>query len=117
MVYFFYANIIGYLRVGLLVVSAFTAFTNPILKVVANSVSQALDWTDGILARKYDQCTEFGGLLDMVTDRVSNAVILAILAALFPNWAWSFFLDIILDIGSHWYQMYATLVNGESHHK
>jgi CDP-diacylglycerol--inositol 3-phosphatidyltransferase len=53
----------------------------------------------------------------MVTDRVSNAAILAILAVLFPSWGWAFFLDIILDISSHWYQMYATLLGGETHHK
>ena len=46
----------------------------------------------------------------MITDRVSDAVMLAILAKLFPDWAWFFFLDIILDIGSHWYQTSATML-------
>lgn len=117
MVYLFYANIIGYIRVALIIVSTFTAFTHPIITVVSYSLSQALDWVDGILARKYDQCSEFGALMDMITDRVSDAIILATLVKLFPDWAWFFFADIILDISSHWYQMYSTLAGGEESHK
>lgn len=117
MVFLFIPNLVGYLRLALLFVSTYTAFTRPITMVVCYSLSQALDWIDGILARRFDQCSLFGGLLDMVTDRVSNAVALAILACLYPNWSFFFFFDIILDIGSHWYQMYSTAVGGESHHK
>lgn len=117
MVYLYYANLIGYVRVGCLLVSCFTAFTHPITTVVCYFLSQALDWVDGPIARKYDQCSEYGAILDMVTDRVSDAVFLAILAGLFPNWAWFFFLDIILDIGSHWYQTLSTAMGREESHK
>ena len=30
------------------------------------------DLFDGMAARKFNQCTEFGGLLDMITDRCST---------------------------------------------
>ena len=57
MVYLFYANLIGYIRVICLLVSVFTAFTHPITTVVFYSLSQALDWLDGPIARMYDQCS------------------------------------------------------------
>lgn len=38
-----------------------------------------LDLFDGMAARKFDQCSEFGGLLDMVTDRCSTLGLLFVL--------------------------------------
>lgn len=67
-------------------------------------------------ARKFNQSTRFGAVLDMVCDRASNGVFLAILAALFPKWSFIFLGDIVLDLVSHWYQMYVSLLRG-SHHK
>lgn len=43
----------------------FTALTMYLLSFV-------LDLFDGMAARRFDQCSEFGGLLDMVTDRCST---------------------------------------------
>ena len=37
------------------------------------------DLFDGLVARKYDQCSEFGGMLDMVTDRCATLGLLFIL--------------------------------------
>ena len=117
MVFLYIPNLIGYGRVVLLVFATFTAFTDPITTVLCYGISQALDAFDGMAARRFNQSSEFGAVLDMVTDRVSDAIILAILAGLYPRIAWFFMLDIILDIGSHWYQMYSTLAGGEKHHK
>jgi len=39
---------------------------------------------DGMAARKFNQSTDFGAVLDMVCDRASDAVILAILGHLYP---------------------------------
>lgn len=41
--------------------------------------SFAADLFDGMAARKYNQCSSFGGLLDMVTDRCSTLGLLFIL--------------------------------------
>ena len=38
------------------------------------------DLFDGMAARKFDQCSTFGGLLDMVTDRCSTAGLLCALS-------------------------------------
>ena len=117
MVFLFIPNIIGYVRAGLLVAAMWFSLTNPILTMVSYGLSQLMDLFDGMAARHFDQSTKFGSVLDMVCDRVSDAVMLAILAALYPQYCWFFYLDIALDIGSHWYQMYATLACGEKHHK
>lgn len=86
------------------------------LTVVLYGLSQGLDGIDGMLARAFNQSTNFGAVLDMVCDRSSDAVILAILGALYPQFSWIFFADIILDLTSHWMQMYAALAKG-AHHK
>ena len=117
MVFLFVPNIIGYFRAALLVAAMWFSLTHPLLTVVSYGLSQLMDMFDGMAARYFDQSTKFGAVLDMVCDRISDAVMLAILAALYPQYCWFFYLDIALDIGSHWYQMYATLACGEKHHK
>lgn len=112
MVFLFIPNLIGYGRVVLLLVATVTAFTNPIATIICYGLSQALDAFDGMAARKFNQSSDFGAVLDMVTDRVSDAIILAVLGALYPKISWLFFGDIALDIGSHWYQMYSTFASG-----
>ncbi len=116
MVFLFIPNIIGYFRFIALFASFFTYQDYPILTVVLYGVSQILDAFDGMAARKFNQSTKFGAVLDMVCDRASNGVFLAILAGLFPKWSWVFLGDIVLDLVSHWYQMYVSLLKG-AHHK
>jgi CDP-diacylglycerol--inositol 3-phosphatidyltransferase len=116
MVFLFIPNIIGYLRFAALFATFFTYRTQPGLTVLLYGVSQALDAFDGMAARKFNQSTRFGAVLDMVCDRASNAVLLAILADLHPTYSWVFLSDIVLDLVSHWYQMYVSLLKG-AHHK
>ena len=111
MVFFYYANLIGYVRVICLLVTIYTAFKNPVITVISYTINQALDFIDGPVARRYNQCSQFGATLDMIIDRVSETVILAVLGQLFPDWSWLFFLLIILDISSHWFQISANLLN------
>jgi CDP-diacylglycerol--inositol 3-phosphatidyltransferase len=60
---------------------------------------------DGWCARKFNQVSTFGAVLDMVTDRVSTACLLVILSQIYrPSLV---FLSLLaLDIASHWLQMY-----------
>jgi len=116
MVFLFIPNIIGYLRFVALFASFFTYKTHPILTVVFYGLSQLLDAFDGMAARYFNQSTRFGAVLDMVCDRASNGVFLAILAGLYTEWSWIFLGDIALDLVSHWYQMYVSLLKG-AHHK
>jgi CDP-diacylglycerol--inositol 3-phosphatidyltransferase len=109
MVFLFIPNIIGYFRIALLLSATYYSRTNPVATILSYGISQLLDLFDGMAARYFDQSTTFGSVLDMVCDRLADAIMLAILANLYPDYAFFFYFDIMLDIGSHWYQMYATL--------
>jgi CDP-diacylglycerol--inositol 3-phosphatidyltransferase len=84
MVFLFIPNIIGYFRFGFLFISLFTYRDYPIYTILCYGLSQLLDMFDGMAARKFNQSTDFGAVLDMVCDRASDAVILAILGHLYP---------------------------------
>ena len=43
------------------------------------------DLFDGMAARAYDQCSTFGAVLDMLTDRVTTAGMLVMLGWIFPE--------------------------------
>jgi CDP-diacylglycerol--inositol 3-phosphatidyltransferase len=116
MVFLFVPNLIGYLRFVFLF-AVFPLYRNrPLLALICYGLSQVLDAFDGMAARYFKQSTRFGAVLDMVCDRASNGVMLAILAGLYPEWSWVFLGDIVLDLVSHWYQMYVSLLRGQ-HHK
>ncbi|KAM7258997.1 hypothetical protein ACFE04_014738 [Oxalis oulophora] len=74
------------------------------------------DGVDGWCARKFNQVSTFGAVLDMVTDRISTACLLVILSQVYrPGLA---FLSLLaLDIASHWLQMYSTFLSGKASHK
>ena len=76
-------NIIGYLRVALTLISITLMIRSPerwdvaIICYVASFVG---DIFDGMAARKLNQSSTFGGMLDMVTDRCSTAGLLCVLS-------------------------------------
>ena len=85
------------------------------------------DLFDGWVARALHQTSSFGGVLDMITDRCSTLGFLYILAEIYrpideeqfngvPCFRALFLVLILLDISSHWCQMYASLSCGQ-HHK
>lgn len=82
------------------------------------------DLFDGIAARKYNQCSTFGSVLDMITDRCATCGLLFVLAcqnitAFGSLYKIGFLFLLILDISSHWVQMYSTIAIGsiQQHHK
>jgi CDP-diacylglycerol--inositol 3-phosphatidyltransferase len=111
----YWPNIIGYVRVISGIASFFYAFeasTWPAF-VYLYAFSYALDALDGVAARRFKQESTFGAVLDMVTDRVCTAGLLAVIvwvhasAATPDPWARALAVWlIILDVGSHWLQMY-----------
>jgi CDP-diacylglycerol--inositol 3-phosphatidyltransferase len=121
-------NLIGYARVLCAVSSFLLMMCAPgtwllaSLLYLANFVG---DLVDGWAARKVNQCSSFGGVLDMVTDRCSTAGLLFVLAGeytatdaamRFPVYRISFLALMLLDISSHWVQMHSSLAVG-AHHK
>jgi len=75
----------------------------------------ALDETDGRAARAFNQTSTFGTVLDMVTDRVATSGLLMVLCIVYPDGLLLFQLLLILDIFSHWLQMYAASLTGVTH--
>jgi len=99
------------------VLAFYYAFSDPWITFVAYTASYILDAVDGVAKRKLNQCSEFGAVLDMVTDRFSTATIMLVLTHLYPKYRFGFIITMILDIVSHWLQMYSTFATGEKHHK
>lgn len=59
---------VGYVRVLLLMVSAYVMLTHPWLACSLHLSNVLLDEVDGIAARKLNQCSMFGAVFDLVTD-------------------------------------------------
>lgn len=115
-VFLFVPNIIGYSRVILCLVSLYFMPHNPLATVVLYITSAGLDAVDGHTARYFGQTSQFGALLDMVTDRCGIAVLNMGLAVLHPYYALFFQLYVFIDIGSHW--AHTSNANGKgAHHK
>jgi CDP-diacylglycerol--inositol 3-phosphatidyltransferase len=116
-VYFWYPNLVGYGRIVATVLAFSCVFADPQKAAFFYLVGQGLDAVDGVTARYFNQCSKFGAVLDMLTDRMSTAVLLIVLSILYPaHWGLFAFL-IVLDIVSHWFQMYSKLVMNKTSHK
>lgn len=76
-----------------------TAWAGLLLAVIG-----ATDWIDGYLARKLDQVTELGKMLDPIADRlaVAIAVVLGLVVGVLPSWlAWGIIVrEILIGAGA-----------------
>ena len=104
-VLFYYPNLIGYVRVICMVVSFYFALTNWQITLIAYSCAFVGDVVDGYVARAFKQSSTYGGILDMVTDRVSTCGFLVVLTNLYPQYIFAITMLIVLDIGSHWFHV------------
>ena len=122
----FYPNLIGYLRIACMVGSFWYANSNSRLFLVLYLLAFGGDVVDGWFARRFNQSSTFGGVLDMVTDRVSTCGLLYyvgtrvgrgdLLRLPLASWLRLDFVWIgliALDIFSHWFHVAS--VSG--HHK
>jgi len=101
-VWLFVPNLIGYVRVALAFVGYYYALTDWRTTVGAYLLSQGLDAADGLAARMLGQSSEFGAVLDMVTDRASTACLCIALGRLYPEMILPLTGLIMLDQFSHW---------------
>jgi len=114
---FYIPNLIGYSRVACTVLACVYAFSNWKIAFIAHAMDHVLDAVDGWAARKFNQCSRFGAVLDMITDRVSTFLWMVILSHLYPDSYLMFFFFGGLDYASHWWQMYSSALSGASTHK
>ncbi|KAF5448989.1 CDP-diacylglycerol--inositol 3-phosphatidyltransferase 1 [Juglans microcarpa x Juglans regia] len=115
-VYLYIPNIIGYIRIIINCIAFAQCFSNKWLFSILYFFSFVCDGVDGWCARKFNQVSTFGAVLDMITDRISTACLLVILSQVYrPGLV---FLSLLaLDISSHWLQMYSTFLLGKASHK
>lgn len=81
-------NLIGYMRVLLTLTSIVLMICFPsawVVAIICYVASFVGDLFDGMAARKFDQCSSFGGLIDMVTDRCSTTGLLCVLSREYSN--------------------------------
>ncbi|KAF7336724.1 CDP-diacylglycerol--inositol 3-phosphatidyltransferase [Mycena venus] len=107
----------GYLRILLACASLHFMNYHPKYCTIFYCMSCLLDAFDGWAARKYDQRSQFGANLDMVTDRCTTSCLLCYLSSAYPDYALYFQFLIALDFSSHYMIMYSSLVTGSSSHK
>lgn len=115
-VWLYVPNVIGYIRI-LLSCAAFFHWRQPPRFAVYYSLSFVLDAADGYFARILKQATEFGALLDMLTDRCATAALLIVIAALRLELAPIAIFLVFLDGYSHWLQFAAGLCSSAESHK
>ena len=103
----YYANIMDYFRVVAAMYAFYKAKTSPEIFVIFYFISFILDAFDGEAARRANQTSKLGATLDMVTDRISTAGLLAVLSGFYEQFSVVFVYLIMLDVGSHWLQTHS----------
>eukprot|EP00914_Ancora_sagittata_P002986 GHVO01006206.1.p1 GENE.GHVO01006206.1~~GHVO01006206.1.p1 ORF type:complete len:213 (-),score=26.00 GHVO01006206.1:266-883(-) len=117
-VYLFVPNVIGYVRIALLALSV-PLFAHGVWHVAIGAylVAQLLDIADGMAARRFGQVSQFGAVLDQVTDRMSTAAIMMVAASLYPHYLTVIIALAIADLAGHWFHTIGSLVSGKTNHK
>ena len=98
----FVPNLIGYLRVILTLVGYGSALTDWRITFGCYFISQGLDAADGLAARLLKQSSNFGAVLDMVTDRASTTCLCIVLGHFYPHLLLTLCSLVMLDMFSHW---------------
>jgi CDP-diacylglycerol--inositol 3-phosphatidyltransferase len=116
-VFLFVPNIIGYVRIFLALVSFWYMPTSWFMAAFCYIVSGLLDALDGHAARLLNQCSKFGGMLDMLTDRCATMCLLTTLSVFYPSCMFLFQLSMVIDISCHWIHLHTSLLEGKGSHK
>lgn len=116
-IFLYVPNLIGYSRIVFALASFYYMQWHPKYCTVLYGLSCILDALDGYAARKFNQTSKFGAILDMVTDRCTTSSLICYLCVAYPQWVVPFQLLVSLDLASHYMHMYATLTGGVASHK
>ncbi|XP_034237701.1 CDP-diacylglycerol--inositol 3-phosphatidyltransferase [Thrips palmi] len=116
-IFLFVPNLIGYARIVLALVAFVFMTTNYIIATWCYVLSAFLDVFDGYFARKLNQGTKFGAMLDQLTDRCGTTGLLVTLAYLYPSYMFFFQVSIAIDISCHWIYLHSSTLQGKTSHK
>jgi CDP-diacylglycerol--inositol 3-phosphatidyltransferase len=114
-VYFFAPNLIGYARIALTIYAYVVADTQPTAMLIAYALGFVLDAVDGYVARLLGQSSNYGAILDMVTDRCATVGLLMVMSRLFPQYFWGAVFLVLLDTASHFVRIYSSAKSGQYH--
>ncbi|CAH8458365.1 unnamed protein product [Heterobilharzia americana] len=116
-VFLFVPNILGYIRIVLLLLACCFMKNNCEITLLTYIISCLLDAVDGHAARSLNQSTKFGAMLDMIVDRCSTMCLLGCLIYFYPSYMFFFQLSMVIDIASHWLHLHSSILSGSSSHK
>ncbi|KAF0303828.1 CDP-diacylglycerol--inositol 3-phosphatidyltransferase [Amphibalanus amphitrite] len=116
-VYLFVPNLIGYARVVLALLSLWFMAERHAAAAACYVISGLLDALDGHAARLLNQSSQFGAMLDQLTDRCATMCLLACLCAFYPQHMFWFQLSMAIDISCHWIHLHVTTLRGRTSHK
>eukprot|EP00727_Mastigamoeba_balamuthi_P011228 m51a1_g6728 putative cdp-diacylglycerol--inositol 3-phosphatidyltransferase (214) ;mRNA; r:187844-188817 len=111
----YYPNLVGYVRIALVFAAFWSSDKCAMGFIACYGLSELMDMLDGHLARRFNQSTLFGAVLDMVTDRSATAMLMVLLGQLYPQYLMLWTSLVLLDLCSHWTQMYSAVLTGKSH--
>ncbi|KAK7197717.1 CDP-diacylglycerol--inositol 3-phosphatidyltransferase [Novymonas esmeraldas] len=118
---FFVPNLIGYARMAASLTAYLVARDYPALCLVLYTASFVLDAVDGMAARALNQCSHFGAILDMLTDRASTSGFLVVLDGVLQPMPYRYTVVlsvlVFLDVASHFCRMYASVFIRKDSHK
>ncbi|ROT47072.1 CDP-alcohol phosphatidyltransferase family protein [Candidatus Cardinium hertigii] len=117
-IFFFYPNLIGYIRIILALLSWYFMYKYPSWwAILLYILSTSMDMLDGYLARICKQTSHFGALLDQIIDRCALLGLLMLFCYLYPSWILFFQMVAMLDISSHWLYLHTAALSGAKTHK
>lgn len=108
-IYFFYPNLIGYARIILAFAAFAVGFDCPLTFLICYTLSFVLDAADGWAARKCNQSTMFGTILDMFTDRAATTAVIVVISHVIQCGRIGVLIAAtlaFLDVASHFTRMY-----------
>ncbi|KHN77723.1 CDP-diacylglycerol--inositol 3-phosphatidyltransferase [Toxocara canis] len=116
-VWLFYPNLVGYGRIFFAIVALEAMPYAPFRAALSYAISAGLDAIDGYLARKYNQSSRFGAMLDQLTDRCALLAMVMCLCSFYPDHLFALQMSALIDIASHWLHLHATDITGKVTHK
>ncbi|KAK2719888.1 CDP-diacylglycerol--inositol 3-phosphatidyltransferase-like [Artemia franciscana] len=116
-VFLFIPNLIGYIRVVFGTAALYAMPSQPTIAATLYLLSGILDAFDGHAVRYFNQSSQFGVMLDMLTDRCMTMALLVNLSTFCLSWVFAFQLSMVTDMACHWIHLHTSLLLGKRSHE
>jgi CDP-diacylglycerol--inositol 3-phosphatidyltransferase len=116
-VVFYIPNIVGYVRFVLILMALYFMVEKPLFTFFLCVSSVSMDALDGFLARRLNQSSKLGTILDYALDRATVAAFFFGLGTIYPKYLVVFVICMALDIVSHFFHLKSVEIQGKPNHK